>query len=166
MRALSLPGTVYFAWESPVWTGGIAFYSPRAQEDWPRDVAACGYLFTLEQFEDLVAQEMYREPGTGTRIDLDAVLRDGSVRLGDGRYETVVCLGERAGYPVLTCTAPWDPATVELRRPATRYLEILAGGLRESHGWTAERIHAYLAGLPGVRGLWDTAELRALVVGE
>ncbi|MFF3571688.1 hypothetical protein [Nocardia jiangxiensis] len=131
-------------------------------QDWPREVAARGYLFTLEQFEDLVAQEMYREPGA-MRIDLDAVVRDGAVRLGEGRYETVVYLGERAGYPMLTCTASWDPASVELRRPAPRYLKMLADGLRESHGWTAERIHTYLGGLPGVRGLWDIGELRELI---
>ncbi len=161
-RGLMVPGAVYFAWESPVWTGGIAFYSVRGMQDWPREVAARGYLFTLEQFEDLVAQEMYREPGA-MRIDLDAVVRDGAVRLGEGRYETVVYLGERAGYPMLTCTASWDPASVELRRPAPRYLKMLADGLRESHGWTAERIHTYLGGLPGVRGLWDIGELRELI---
>jgi hypothetical protein len=165
VRGLILPGTVYFAWESPVWTGGVAFYSAGQVEDWPREAASCGYLFTLEQFEDLVAQEMYREPGAGARIELDAVVRDGAVRLGEGRYETVLYLGECDGYPVLTCTAPWDPATVELRPPAPRYLKILAEGLRESHGWPAERIHDYLAGLPGVRGMWDVGELRALVDG-
>ncbi|WP_245718254.1 hypothetical protein [Nocardia miyunensis] len=134
--------------------------------DWPREVAARGYLFGLEQFEDLVAQEMYRKPGEGPRVDLDAVVRDGMVRLGEGRYETVLYLGDRAGIPVVTCTASWDPESVELRCPAPRYLKILAEGLRESHGWTTERVHAYLAGLPGVRGLWDVAELRALIHGE
>ncbi|WP_227833234.1 hypothetical protein [Nocardia macrotermitis] len=121
-----------------------------------------GYLISVGQFEDLVAQEMYREPGA-VGIDVDAVVREGMVRVGDGRYETVVCLGEREGIPVLTCTAPWDPATVELRRPAPRYLRMLVEGLRESHGWDAERIHSYLVGLPGIRGLWDAAELDALI---
>lgn len=163
VRGLWLPGTVYFACESPVWTGGVSFYSPRPLAGWPRRAASRGYLLEVGQFEDLVAQEMHREPGTSERIDPDAVVRDGSVRLGEGRYETLVYLGECDGFPVLTCTAPDDPAAVEVRPPAPSYLKMLAEGLRESHGWSGEQIHAYLGELPGVRGLWDVGELRALI---
>lgn len=162
-RALMLPGTVYFAWESPVWGGSVAFYAERAVEDWPRGAAACGYLLSAGQFEDLLAQEMYREPGSRGGVDLDSLARNGVVTLGDGRYETLLYVGEIEGLPAVTCTAPWDPATVEPGRPASRYLSMLAAGLRESHEWTPDRIHAYLAGLPGVRGLWDDDEIRELL---
>jgi len=159
-RALTLPGTVYFAWESPVWTGGVAFYAPGRVGD---RAAARGYLLTAGQFDDLLAQEMYRAPGSCGPLDLDAVVREGVVRLGGGRYETVLCVGELDGSPILTFTAPWDPAAVELRRPSSRYLNMLAAGLRESHGWTPGQIYAYLAELSGVQGFWDIGELRALI---
>jgi hypothetical protein len=133
--------------------------------DWPQGVAACGYLLSEEQFGDLLAQEMYRVPGSGPEVDLDAVRRDGQVRLGEGRYETLVYAGDVAGVPALTFTASWEPSAVELRKPAGRYLAMLVEGLRESHGWADREIHAYLAELPGIRGTWDGAELRALVSG-
>ncbi len=163
-RALMLPGTVYFAWESPVWGGAVAFYTGRGAVDWPRGAAACGYLLSAGQFGDLLAQEMYREPGGGIGVDLDRVVRDGVVRLGEGRYETLLYVGEVDGVPAVTFTAPWDPGTIEPGRPGPRYLAMLAAGLRESHGWTPERIRTYLADLPGVRDLWDDDELRELVV--
>ncbi len=103
-------------------------------------------------------------PGDVPEVDLDVVRREGVVRLGDGRYETLVYVGEVDGVPALTFTASWEPAGVELRRPSARYLGMLSSGLRESHGWTVEQIYAYLVGLPGVRGMWDPAELRALVI--
>lgn len=159
-----LPGTVYFAWESPVWGGAVAFYAERAVDDWPRGAAACGYLLSAGQFEDLLAQEMYREPGAGTSVDIERLVRDGLLRVGQGRYETLLYVGDVDGFPAATFTAPWDPATVELGRPGPRYLGMMATGLRESHGWMAERIHDYLAGLPGVRGFWGDEELRELVL--
>jgi hypothetical protein len=158
-----LPGTVYFAWESPVWGGAVAFYAERAVGDWPRGAAARGYLLSAGQFEDLLAQEMYREPGGGAGVDIERVVRDGRVRLGEGRYETLLYVGDVDGFPAVTFTASWDPATVEIGRPGPRYLGMLAAGLRESHGWAAERIRDHLAGLPGVQGVWGDMELRQLV---
>ncbi|WP_254207343.1 hypothetical protein [Nocardia alni] len=114
------------------------------------------------QFADLVAQEMYRAPGSVPEVDLDVVRRDGVVRLGEGRYETLVYVGDVDGVPALTFTASWEPSRVELRKPSGRYLGMMSSGLRESHGWTDEQIHAYLVELPGIRGMWDSEELRAV----
>lgn len=83
--------------------------------------------------------------------------------MGDGRYETLLYAGDVDGFPVVTFTAPWDPETVEFGRPGARYLAMLAAGLREAHGWSGERVHAYLGGLPGVQGLWDDDDLRGMV---
>lgn len=160
-QPLTLPGTIYFAWDSPVWTGGVAFYTTQPQPAWPRGAAARGYLLTPGQFSDLLTQEMYREPGND--LDLAEVLETGSSELGPGRYETLVRATTLDGWPVLTFTAPWDPATVELRRPSKRYLQMISGGLRESHEWPAERIHRYLSNLPGIQGNWDSDELTSAI---
>ena len=62
-RPLLLAGRLFFAWESPTWGGGIAFYDP----DGEGTVYARAYRITAEQFSDLAAQEMRRDPGCRAR---------------------------------------------------------------------------------------------------
>ncbi len=160
---LTLPGTIYFAWESPVWTGGVAFYAHRPIKGWPLGAAARGYLITVEQFGDLMAQEMYRDPGTAAGFDLGDVVGNGMSKLGEGRYETLLHIADLDRYPVLAFTSPWDCAAVELNRPSPRYLAMLAAGLVESHGWTPDDAMDYLTRLPGVEGFWEPDDLRDLI---
>lgn len=164
VAALTLPGSLYFAWQSPVWTGGVAFYAAHPAPGWPTGVAARGYLITVGQFADLLAQEMYRTPGAS--FDLPRVLAAGVLRLGSGRYETVLHAGTRDGIPILAFTAPWDPETVVLQRPSARYLAMIGAGLRESHGWDTDRIVDYLRVRPGVAGNWDPRDLRRALTGD
>lgn len=163
VAALTLPGSLYFAWESPVWTGGVGFYAARPASGWPVGAAARGYLLTTGQFGDLLAQEMYRPPSAD--FDLTPVLGDGAVRLGPGRYETVVRAGTRDGIPVLTFTSPWEPETVALQRPSARYLTMIGDGLREAHGWDTDRVVEYLRVRPGVADQWEAADLRGALLG-
>jgi hypothetical protein len=152
-----LPGGLYFALESMAWTGGMAFYDLLD----PGEMPARAYLLTASQFADMAAQEMRQEPGED--LDLSAVLANGRASLGEGRYQTLVCPGVLDGVPVLTFTAPWRCAEAALNRPSAAYLRNLASGLRESHGWTRERIAHYLAGRPGAQGVWNAADIAALV---
>ncbi|NES16487.1 MULTISPECIES: histone deacetylase [Micromonospora] len=154
-----LPGGVYFAGESRAWTGGMAFYDPEL----PGRAAVRGYLVTVEQFADIAAQEMYRPPGADLGL-VRAAAESGRAVLGPGRYETLLRVGTRDGLPMLTFTAPGRASDVEWTAPAPVYLGMLARGLREAHGWDAERITGYLAGRPGVRGRWPRARLRQVVV--
>ncbi|WP_280426392.1 histone deacetylase [Nocardia carnea] len=159
--ALNLPGAIYFTWESPVWTGGVAFYAPEPPRTWPAGAAARAYLITTSQFADLQNQEMYRAPGP--ELDLTEVLATGRSQLGPGRYETLVHAADLGGWPVLTFTAPWNPHTVQLNSPSQRYLHMIISGLHEAHHWEAPQLLRYLAKLPGVDGNWPEAELRALI---
>jgi len=134
-----LPGQLYFAEESAVWTGGMAFYDPTATGVIP----ARAYLVTSRQFADVAAQEMHREPGTD--LDIAEVIDRGTVQLGPGRYETLVCSGRLDGLPLLTFTAPWRIEEAALNPPSPAYLRHLAAGLAEAHGWSAERIDEYLS---------------------
>lgn len=146
-----LPGGVYFATESQVWGGGRAFYDPQL----PGTAPARGYLVTAEQFSDIAAQEMSREPGD--LLDLAAVVIDGRVQVGPGRYETLLCVGDLDGHPVFTFTCPGRAGVEPYNAPTTPYLRMLAEGLREGHAWSTERIADYLAGLPGASGHWTPA---------
>ncbi|PPJ19810.1 histone deacetylase [Nocardia nova] len=164
-RPLSLSGCVYFAGQSPVWSGGVAFYAHRPPPGWPAGAAARGYLLTVGQFSDLMAQEMHRQPGEGPDFDPSEVVLQGYVQLGDGRYETLWHVDDVDGIPVLTFTSPGSPLTADLTKPSARYLGMLAGGLGESHGWPPDRILHYLSELPGVRDYWEPEELRGVVDG-
>lgn len=154
-----LDGGIYFATESAVWGGGRAFYDPEL----PGTAPARGYLVTAEQFGDIAAQEMHRDPGA--EIDLAAVVAAGRRRIGPGRYETVLHVGTLDGHPMLTFTAPWRAGDKPGTAPSAVYLRMLAQGLREGHGWDTEHVAGYLAGLPGAQGHWTAAgivtELRA-----
>ncbi|MET8539211.1 histone deacetylase [Kitasatospora sp. NPDC004799] len=145
-----LPGQLYFSLESKVWTGGMGFYDQTDDGEMP----ARAYLITPEQFSDIAAQEMHESPGRD--LDLAPALKLGSVRLGPGRYETLVCPGQIDGYPVLTFTAPWRRADAKVTRPSAAYLRNFASGLREAHGWSTEEAAAYLVARPGVAGAWTT----------
>lgn len=150
-------GGIYFALESVVWSGGMAFYDPTL----PGRVAARAYLVSVEQFCDIVEQEMHREP-TRT-LDLREVISTGRQRVGPGRYETLYRVGTKDGSPLLTFSAPWSADDVDFNRPSVGYLRMLADGLRQAHGWTVEEIAAYLAEVPGAAGEWSVADLHDLL---
>lgn len=152
-----LPGLLYFATESPAWTGGRAFYDPDVDAQLP----ACAHLLTLGQFSDIAAQEMYRAPGED--LDLTEVLRRGRARLGPGRYETLVHTGDVDGRPVLTFTAPWSSSDIPLNAPSAAYLHHIATGIVAAHGWSARRAAEYLAGCPGAAGRWSVSAIETLV---
>jgi hypothetical protein len=152
-----LPGKLYFALESRAWTGGMSFYDPRVGGR----TAARAYLLTVEQFSDIAAQEMYREPRTD--LDIAEVLASGRAEIGPGRYETLLCPGYLDGHPLLTFTAPWDMYEVEWNPPAAAYLRHLGYGLDEAHGWSCERIAEYLATRPGAAGHWTVEAVAAVL---
>ncbi|MGW7315689.1 histone deacetylase [Streptomyces sp. NPDC054865] len=154
--AVELDGRLYFATESPVWTGGRAFYDPTAAgRMWGR-----AHLVTVGQISDIAAQEMYRDPGAD--LDVSTAVRDGRDVLGPGRYETLICPGAIEGIPVLTFTAPWTLRDVEVLTPSAAYLRYLAGGLLESGPWEERGIARYLASCPGAAGSWTAHQVHEL----
>ncbi len=139
---VDLPGRLYFAGESPQWTGGAAFYD----HETPGPTAARGYLVTVGQLADIAAQEMYREPSPDDPLErvILAGLADGRHEIGTGRYETLVEVGRLDGAPTYTFTSPHGAHEVTHTDPAPAYVAMLAAGLRESRGWDDDRIAAYL----------------------
>ena len=140
--AVDLPGTVYFAGESPQWGGGVAFYD----HETPGWTAARGYLVTTGQFADVAAQEMYRVPQEGDPLEevVAAPLDGGRHTAGPGRYETLVEVGRHEDLPLLTFTSPHGVGHVEHNAPSEAYLAMLGTGLRESWGWDDDQVAAYL----------------------
>ena len=112
-----LPGAVFFAGESRVWTGGRAFYDAGADGE----VAARAYLVTEDQFADIHAQE-------------------------PACYDRILDVGVREGVPMRTFTTRARADAIRRSAPAPAYLAVMAQGLRESHGWDEARIARYLGG--------------------
>jgi hypothetical protein len=148
IRPVQLTGTVYFALQSRVWGGGMAFFDASGSGT----VAARAYRLSCSQFADVAAQEMHRDPLAD--LELARVLEHGRWSYGPGRYETLVRLGELGDAPMLTLTAPWNVHDVQPAAPSAAYLTVIAAGLRESHGWSREQIVEYLVELPGVSPEW------------
>jgi hypothetical protein len=156
IEPVDVPGGLIFAGASRVWGGGSAFYDPDAD----RRVAGHAYLLTPDQFGDVAAQEMWREPGGPFAVEVAALLPDVDMihTMGPGRYETVVRLGELDGRPMFTVThgtiADLDPVA-----PTAPYLRWIGTGLTESHGWNVTQIVDYLQAAPGVRLGWTPGAL-------
>ncbi|MEV5339242.1 histone deacetylase [Streptomyces sp. NPDC052676] len=154
---VELTGAMYFATESPVWSGGRAFYDPEVDGRVP----ARAHLVTVGQFADIAAQEMYRAPDVD--LDLEGVLTSGRAVLGDGRYETLVCAGQVDGMPVLTFTAPWRMNDVQWVPPSAAYVRFLAAGLLSAGAWDLEAVASYVAACPGAAGHWSVRSVTELL---
>ena len=149
-KAVTLPGSLYFAGESRTWGGGVAFYD----HDSPGSTAARAYRITVAQFVDLAAQEMHRIPDPGDPLEavLLSGLPDARHQAGPGVYETLIEVGREDGLPMLTFTAPHGLSAVPHAAPRPAYLAMLAEGLQEAHGWDEERIAEYFASVIRAEG--------------
>lgn len=156
IRPVALDGCVYFAWESPTWGGGIAFYDPDASGT----SFGRAYLLTLGQLSDLAAQEMHREPGED--LDLTELLSEGRSVVGAGRYEALHMVGALDDVPVVTFTAPLRSHEVDHNEPTRAYLAHMALGLVEGHGWGVDEVCDYLLSRPGIGG-WQRGDVASLV---
>ena len=154
--SLHVPGGLVFAGDSTVWGGGMAFFDRRALGR----IACRAYLISTGQFADLTAQEMRRPPGGEFARELEGLLTEveSLQTLGSGHYDTILRLGAYEGAPLLTVTHG-EVADLTPAAPSAAYLSQIATGLREAHGWTAERIGTYLAAAPGVRGAWTADQI-------
>jgi hypothetical protein len=160
-EGVEVPGGLVFAAESGVWGGGMAFYDRSVS-----GVVACrAYLVTAEQFGDIAAQERRRPPGGEFARDLAGLLPDveSVVTTGPGHYETVVRLGVLDGAPMFTITYH-DAGSLTPAAPTATYLQWIAVGLREAHGYDAARTARYLAAAPGIRGAWAERDIEELAL--
>lgn len=117
----------------------MAFIDPAPTE---ATTLARAYLITVEQFQDVLAQESGR--AVGTEVDLGAVAGGGSSILGEGNYDRVVHVGE-TDWPMLTFTTPRSVGDLVLNRPGEAYRDTIARGVVEAHGLTVTEAYAYIA---------------------
>ena len=139
---VDLPGTTYFAGESPQWGGGVAFYDH--DEPGP-DGGPCASSSLPGSWRTSRRRRCTACPPPVT-LSEELVLGPCRCRhsLGPGRYETLVRVGDLDGAPLLTFTSPHGARAVEHTRPAPAYLSMMATGLRESREWSNADVKAYL----------------------
>jgi hypothetical protein len=158
-RPVTLPYEVYFAERSRSFGGGGVAFLDHGRSD---DIATLGrrYLITIDQMEDVVAQECW----CPTRpIDLDRLRPGSTLTMGRRRYDALMHLGLAPdGRAMLTCTSPTSMDPAEVAAPAERYLRLIARGVQETHGLASDEVSGYLAARPGVAGRLDPAVLDAV----
>lgn len=173
---VALNGTVHYAGESLVWTGGVAFLDTGTQGK----SLGRAYRITADQFDDVVAQECNEDPGT-RRLDLPRLLTEGR-HVEPGNYGTLVHVGDYNNAPVFTFTGPFttrqaragthtinpdghlvashsreaqpvegkkNPWPVFTNPPSRAYQDKIAAGLAETHGLTPDQARIYFAGSTG-----------------
>jgi hypothetical protein len=140
-RPLTLDLPLYFAGSRTRWgEGGVAFLGP--VRDASPTTLARAWLLPVDRIAEVGAQENRLPPERGV-LDLDAVLAAGTLSVHDGWYDAWVACGDIDGIPVVTLTAssmrsPHTP-------PARPYVEVIARGLRATHGMTRKDVASYLA---------------------
>lgn len=154
--AIEVPGRLYFAGESAVWNGGSAFLDP----SYDGVVAARAYLVTAGQFSDVVAQETRRPVGRDLR--LGGLEQGDSLRVEALHYKRLLHLGWRDDIPLMTMTSDGHDPDV-WSAPAKPYLWTIGAGLRESHGWDADRVGSYLAAAGGADAAWTAGQIADVV---
>lgn len=147
-RALEIDRELMFGGTSHTWGGGVALVDP----DVSGKTKARLYLISLEQFEDVVAQENWLACGSVRLGHTEDEISIGSERV----YGLVVALGPLDGRPVLTVTQQRGTA---IAKPSVAYLRHIAIGLREAHGLDTDEAATYLLGKRGVAGAYTSAEL-------
>jgi hypothetical protein len=155
VTGVTIPGRIWFAGKSSVWGGGMAFYDRAGSGS----VLARAYLLTVDQFADVVAQELRQLPGES--LDLTPVFTRGRHSYGPKGYETLLRLGTRLGLPMVTFTCNSERRRLP-NAPSASYLRTMAVGLREAHGLSAEAVATYVCALPGVGDAWTRAEVAKL----
>ena len=154
-RAIELPRQLYFAGESKVWTGGIAFIGHEASDE---PTKARAYLITAQQFAQVAAQESHQE--TFPSLDLGRIRKSGRYTINSGNYGELLYFDELEGYRMVSFTS-----TVERRpytKPSPAYLKMIAAGLRKAHDLSAEEAASYLAAKPGIQGNYSVEALEAI----
>lgn len=153
---VELTGGIVFAGQSTAWNGGIAFYVPGAIGR----VAARAYLLTVEQTNDLVAQEIRRPPGSDLGVVAD---RQCSSRpLGGRTYDTALRLHDIDGHPAVTITSS---RFLQPTSPSAAYLRWICRGLHEAFDLSPARIARYLGQFAGIRDTWTMEDLAVLANG-
>jgi succinyl-diaminopimelate desuccinylase len=156
---LHLPYALYFSGECEAWGGGHVCLMPEPSHG--AHTIARAYLITIEQFEELTAQQNQRT--TPTRLPIKEAMKYGHATITDGTtdYDELVYCGTQGGYPMFTITAtrPHMPYVA----PSDAYARLLIKGLSENAQLSKDEVIEYVYAVPGVAGNIKKQQVSAFV---
>lgn len=158
-------GRMHFAASSGRWDGGgVAFMD----NDTAGHALGRAYLISMEQFDDIVAQENGKKVGSIT-VDTAKALAAGSEDVTYGLYGNMVHIGDYGCAPVFTFTGSFsaneallsadeDPKRIKKYTPKTNvpsnnYMRMIGSGLSETFDMDVEQQADYIRGSLGVTHL-------------
>lgn len=150
-------GRMHFAAVSNRWGGGgVAFMD----DDSPGHALGRAYKISMEQFDDVVAQENGRKPGD-LKVETEEALTKGKSRISYGLYGTLVHIGDYENAPVFTFTGDFTakealtslheskPKTMPTNSPSNNYMRMIGSGLAETFGMNEYDQADYIRGSLG-----------------
>ncbi|HSW65737.1 MAG TPA: M20/M25/M40 family metallo-hydrolase [Bacillota bacterium] len=153
---MSLPYPLYFSGSCPAWGGGghisiLPEPSPSAH------TIARAYLITVEQFEEITAQQNDRR--SIQKLPFKAAMQHGHATISEegAHYDELVYCGTKDDIPVFTLTAvkpelPYMP-------PTPLYTSLLFRGLSENTDMDPEKAVDYMLSMPGIAGNYKKKDL-------
>lgn len=155
-------GRMHFAASSGRWDGGgVAFMD----NDTAGHALGRAYLITMEQFDDVVAQENGKKVGS-VSVKTEDAIKSGAEDVTYGLYGTMVHIGDYGCSPVFTFTGSFsandsvlsadeDPKKISKYAPRTNtpsnnYLRMIGSGLSETFEMDVDQQADYLRGSLGV----------------
>ncbi|HSX16487.1 MAG TPA: M20/M25/M40 family metallo-hydrolase [Patescibacteria group bacterium] len=156
---ISLPYTLYFAGNCQPWGGG-GHINIQPEPTPSAHTIARAYLITIEQFEEIAAQQNDR--AIAQRLPFREAMRDGhaTVGKGTGHYDELVYCGTKDHHPIFTLTA----VTPELPyvAPSPVYAKLLCQGLSENTAMNQKTAVEYMLSMPGIAGNYKKQDLTEL----
>lgn len=131
-RRIIIPHELYFAKSSPIWEDKAVAFIKSARDEVAQTLGRM-YLISQQQFEQVVRQENGLSPEDKTLIlDFGKINEETGFIFDSGKwYGRVLDLGEEAGYPILTFTAPRGDDEIVRAEPGEKYLETIRKGIKE-----------------------------------
>ncbi len=159
-RFLSLPYRLYFAGVCEAWDGG-GHGTIEVEPSEARTIARA-YLITLEQFQQMVAQQ--NDQTKVKPLPLKQAVRHGHALIKDatGYYNELVFCGIKDDAPMFCITSN---RKLPLKAPSSAYTRLLCKGLSE-RGDTQSNAVDYVLAAPGIAGNHKKDEIARLFTEE
>lgn len=153
-------GRMHFSGSSFRWgSGGVAFMD---NEDNLGRALGRAYNVTIEQFDDIAAQENGRGVGTITTKTDEAISTGSSILLATGLYGNLVHIGDYQGAPAFTFTGDFSAEQallgsfedkkagyIKINEPSPNYIRVIGSGLKDTFGLSIEQQIDYIRGSLG-----------------
>lgn len=153
-------GRMHFSGYSYRWgSGGVAFMD---NEDNLGRALGRAYNVSIEQFDDIAAQENGRGVGTISTKTEEAINNGSSILLATGLYGNLVHIGDYQGAPAFTFTGDFSAEQallgsfedkkagyIKINEPSPNYIRVIGSGLKETFDLSVEQQVDYIRGSLG-----------------